>query len=447
MGWGKVKGEKPELKCFEGSQNIKEIEGRKCRITIASIENQEAVRGADYAMAHLSEVAFWRDSARKSPDDFIRAIGGAIHYGPGTLIVMESTANGVGSYFHREWLRSVKGQSDKKPVFIPWYDISIYQMKVKDAAELWKNLDEYELGLWHQGLTLEQINWYHHKRKEYATHSKMMAEFPSNDMEAFVSSASGVFAREYVDRLREDVADPIAVGEVTGLSPRDREALKGLRFVASSTGGLKIWDFPVISPTESACQRYVVGVDLGGVSAGADWSVITVMDCGLSKDYKPRIVATWRGHIDHDLLAWKCGAIAKYYCDALLVIESNTLESEHTDGDPSTYILNQLGRHYRQLYYRTDLKGRSRSPGMHINRATKSALITELVAAVRDGSYIERDTLACDEYDQYERLPNGSFGARTGCHDDLLMTRALIFGALSERRVTPIEAVNKFRRG
>lgn len=437
----KEKKEKPKLKNFENSQNIREIAGRKCKITIASIENQEAVRGADYAMAHLSEVAFWRDSARRSPDDFIRAIGGAIHYGDGTLIVMESTANGVGNYFHREWLRSVKGESDKRPVFIPWYDIDIYTMKVKDVETLWSNMDEYELGLWHLGLTLEQINWYHHKRKEYAHHSRMMAEFPTNDMEAFVSSATGVFAREYVDKMREENQEPIATGEIVGLSPTGPDSLKGLRFIPDSTGGLRIWEHPVTGKTESAAQRYIVGVDLGGVSAGADWSVISVMDCGLGKDFKPRIVATWRGHIDHDLLTWKCGAIAKYYCDALLVIESNTLEREHTDGDPSTYILTHLSRYYRQLYFRNDVKGRSRTPGMHINRATKSALITELVAAVRDGSYIERDTLACDELDQYERLPNGAYGARQGCHDDILMTRALILGAMSERRVTPIEKI------
>lgn len=37
----------------------------------------------------------------------------------------------------------------------------------------------------------------------------------------------------------------------------------------------------------------------------------------------------------------------------------------------------------------------------------------------------ERDRRCIDEYLNYEKKPNGSFGARHGCHDDLLMTRAI----------------------
>ncbi|MDE6286691.1 MAG: hypothetical protein K2L99_06835, partial [Muribaculaceae bacterium] len=85
----------PRFSPFERSINTREIAGRGCRVTVGSAENQEAIRGSDYAMAHLSETAFWRDSTRSSPDDFIRAINGAIALVPDTLIVMESTANAV----------------------------------------------------------------------------------------------------------------------------------------------------------------------------------------------------------------------------------------------------------------------------------------------------------------------------------------------------------------
>lgn len=39
--------------------------------------------------------------------------------------------------------------------------------------------------------------------------------------------------------------------------------------------------------------------------------------------------------------------------------------------------------------------------------------------------HVERDSRACDEMASYTRLPNGAFGARQGCHDDILMTRAI----------------------
>ena len=395
-------------------------------------------------MAHLSEVAFWRSTDRRSPDDFVRAIGGSILYAPETLIVMESTANGVGNYFHREWLRSVEGKGDKEPVFVAWHESELYELPVTDYKALWDSMDPYERRLWEKGCTLEQINWYHNKRREYPTHRQMMAEFPSDATEAFTHSESAVFAPEHVERLRKDVTDPLAVGDLHAAATTGPGALTDIRFVPDSTGALRIWKFP-----DEYCvreQRYVVGVDIGGVSSGSDWSVITVMDCGVVPGAIPEVVASWRGHVDHDILAWKCVTMALWYHKALLVIESNTLEHENTDGDPSGFILNRIADNYTNLYYRTDAAGRQRLPGMHINRSTKTWLITLLIAAVREGSYIERDKLACDELEQYERKDNGSFSARDGCHDDILMTRALILGALPARSLTPMHVVRSYYR-
>lgn len=442
---GKNKKVTPQFRSWEGALNVREIAGRNCHVTISSIENQEAVRGGDYAMAHLSEVAFWRDTTRRNPDDFIRAIGG-IHNGAGTLLVMESTANGTGSFFHREWQRAVAGESDKEAVFVAWHEIEIYRIRVTDRRSLWDSLDEYERDLWEQGLSLDQIGWYHRKRREYASHSQMKAEYPTTAIEAFVHSGSGVFGQELVERLRENCDEPIARGEISGRGLTGANSLIGLKFLPDSRGGLRIWEMPEDNPQRRAGQRYVVGVDIGGVSEGADWSVITVMDCGLTDECIPRVAACWRGHIDHDLLGWKCAQIARWYGDALLVVESNTLESERTDGDPSTYILNRIGEHYRNLYHRTGPDGKPGLPGFHMNRATKTWAITELVGRVREGTYMERDTLACNELLTYERLPNGSMAARQGCHDDLLMTRALIFAALPSRRVTPIGRIGGYIR-
>ena len=52
-------------------------------------------------------------------------------------------------------------------------------------------------------------------------------------------------------------------------------------------------------------------------------------------------------------------------------------------------------------------------------------VISNLVRVVREGLYVERDAGCVDEYLTYERRPNGSYGAITGKHDDMLMTRAI----------------------
>ena len=440
--------EAPKFRPYERSVNIREIAGRNCRVTIGSSENQEAVRGSDYAMAHLSEVAFWHDSQRRSPDGFIRAVCGGIALAPNTLIVLESTANGVGNYFHSEWLRSKAGQSDKHAVMVPWYEIEIYRQRVTDAAKLWREMDDYERNLWNMGLTLEMIQWYHLKRREYPSHSMMKAEYPTDDVEAFVNTGSGVFDAEHVERLRRDCCEPKRIGELMGDSHRGEGALRNIRFCDDSCGKLKVWAQPQEQGDRFIENRYVVSVDIGGRAESSDYSVITVVDRNPLIDARPmEVVAQWRGHIDHDLLAWKSAMIAKWYNDALLVIESNTLETECTEGDHGLFILDQLRDVYNNMYYREtfDKSGMDSSYriGFHTNRATKRLVIDSLIGMVREGAYCERATEACDELMTFEQKENGSCGAKAGYHDDVVMSRAIgLYVAASQA----VYVVNRPRR-
>lgn len=407
--------ERPGFKPFEGSRNIRTITGRGCRVTVGSSENQEAVRGNDYSMAHLSEVAFWTDSNLNTPEGFIRAVCGAIALTPLSLIVMESTANGVGNFFHSEWLRAEAGESDKRPVFVPWYEIEIYRAEVDDAKALWESLDDYERLLWERGLTLEMIAWYHAKRREYPDHAMMQAEYPTTPVEAFVNTGCGVFDINEVERLRLGCRPPAAVGDL------DEE----LCFRSSSRGLLQVWEWPVDETEVAIADRYVVAVDIGGRSAGADFSVVTVIDRGdVSVGERPRVVAQWRGHIDHDRLVAVASAIGRWYHQALLVIESNSLEN-----DNSMYLLTELNRSYPNLYVRQVEDRTSPSlesrPGFHTNRSTKPMVIATLIKMVRDGAYVERCNEAVDELLTYRQLPGGVYEAMPGHHDDMLMTRAI----------------------
>ena len=418
----------PKLVRYQGQELIREIAGRGCRITLGSSERQDSIRGADYAMAHLSEVAFWKDTPRSSPSDFIRAVCGAIALTPLSLVVLESTANGVGNYFHTEWLRSERGESDKRAVFVPWHEIGIYSAPVEDAAALWGAMDCYERDLWERGLTLEQIGWYHSKRREYASHAQMMAEYPTTAQEAFANTGSNVFGAEGVERLRTGCSDDYERGEVGAAcgAVTGPKTLRGVGFRHDTLGCLKVWERPRDG------EMYVAAVDVGGRSATADWSVIAL----LTATEHPRVVAQWRGHTDHDILTWKAASLAAYYNNALLVFESNTLESaapaDAELSDQGAYMLHELYEHYPNLYWRRSPTGGAPLPGFHTNRATKQMIITRLIGAVRDGTYRERDVSACDELLVYQRRPNGSYGARQGYHDDILMTRAIALHAIAE---------------
>lgn len=413
----------PAFRTFERTLNTRIIQGRGCKVTVGSSENQDAVRGNDYSMAHLSEVAFWKDTALSSPREFIRAVCGGINSTPLTMIVLESTANGIGNYFHKEWLRAKTGESDKRAVFVAWYEIEIYRKSVSDVGKLWKSLDEYELGLWERGLTLEMIQWYHDKRAEYQSHEQMHAEYPTTDEEAFISTEHNVFNHEDVENMRSDCCAAAETGEITGDKNSGEQSLDNLRFLESAQGGMKIWAQPEHRRSE---RRYVVGVDVGGRSHSSDWSVIVVIDrCGGVDGLTPEVVAQWRGHCDHDILAWKSVQIGRYWNNALVVFESNTFESENIEGDPALYILSQVKRFYPNIYHRRVDEGGGKKIGFHTNRATKSMIISGLIALVREHGYIERDEAALNELLTYQVKSNGSYGAQEGCHDDMLMARAI----------------------
>ncbi len=179
--------------------------------------------------------------------------------------------------------------------------------------------------------------------------------------------------------------------------------------------------------------RYVAAVDIGGRSSASDWSVIAVMRRARLPGERHEVVAQWRGHTDHDLLVRHAENIARHYNRALMIIESNTLETE-AGGDPNLFVLSRLAERYGNLYRRegfdTATGRRTERIGFHTNRATKALVVAELIAAVRDGSYTERDPEACNELLTYEQLPNGAYAAKCGCHDDIVMTRALALHAL-----------------
>lgn len=424
-----LEGGRPKFRPFERMANTSVIVGRDCRVTIGSAESQESVRGIDAAMAHLSEVAFWRNSRMKSPEQLVRSVCGSIMLLPYSMVVMESTANGTGSYFHQECERAKRHESDKQFAFVPWFEIEMYAIPVDDYESLIATLTDYERMLWSRGATLEAIAWYRQKRKEYARHTDMMAEYPSDDIEAFCYSGERVFDPTLVEKLRRGCCAPRFVGDIHGRELTGHDALEGIELEARPGGPLQVWEYP--AEKHEIRDRYLAVVDIGGRSDAADYSVIAIFDRYWMLEGGPaEVVAQWRGHIDHDLLAWKAAQLAAYYQNALLVIESNTLETEHDDSEHSAYLLDTLSRYYDNLYARQappDSIGQRPSSrwGFHMNRATKVLVIDAQRSALREGAYIEHDAQACYEHDVFERKPNGSYGAMEGHHDDILITRCI----------------------
>lgn len=444
----------PKLVGVGKSGSIHRVPQRNCKIKIGTAERPDSCRGGDYNLVHLSEVGLWKVTDGKKPEDIVRSACSGVLYKPFTMIVYESTANGTGNFFQKEYDDAKNGHSQFEALFVSWFDIEQYSIpfesedeKLQFAQTLYENRNndnvnstreesgKYLWWLWTIGATLEAINWYIHERAKYTDHGLMAAEFPSDDVEAFVHSGARVFDQYNVNKLKPSCKPPRRIGDIYADADSGKDALKNVRFSEDKQGSLHIWELPEKDDEEIVTDRYLTVVDIGGRSSKADFSVILVIDRLFMMDGdKPEVVAQWYGHIDMDVLAWKAVQVAAFYNNALLVIESNTLETHdkerQVDGDQSSFILNQIKDYYPNLYARKqseeDIReGVPKKYGFHTNVATKPMVISTLVKVIREQLYTERDERCLNEYLTYEKKQNGAFGAITGMHDDLLMTRAI----------------------
>lgn len=441
----------PKIVGVGKSGNIFRVPQRNCKIKIGTAERPNSCRGGDYNLVHLSEVALWKETDGKKPEDIVRSACSGILLMALTMIVYESTPNGVGNFFHKEYLAAKNGLSQFEAMFVAWFEIEQYELPFTDdsekydfAAKLLANRYNEEVStereeagtylwrLWEMGATLEAIHWYISERTKFKNHGEMASEYPSDDIEAFTFSGRKVFSSEDVELFRAACRTPRWRGEIYGSADDGEKAIEGLRFKKSNDGQLFIWHDVERNDEEEVLDRYLVVVDVcKGHTKNADFADILVIDRLFMMDGEPPVVAAeWHGHIDMDKLAWKATQIAAYYNNALLVIESNTLETNNTKGE-AEYILTLIHDVYgKQLYARKqsaeDIRqGLPKKFGFHTNSLTKKVVIYNLKVVIRERLYIEREAACLDEYLTYVEKENNSFEAMEGYHDDRLMTRAI----------------------
>ena len=423
---------------------------RHNKIRIGSIIAPDNLRGLPGSGAHFSEVGVWPDTPGRRPEDLIKSITGGILPRPYTMQAIESTAKGTGNAFHRAYLKARRNMRGFTAIFIPWFYILFDTLPIEDYTEFarwlyynrgktepdgeWADPGKYYWHLWELGATFEGINWYRYKRLEYDDFADMASEAPSDDIEAFQHSGTKVFSIYDVYELRKDNRDPLKRGFLFSDAEEGDGVLHNIHFEETPDGPLRIWDMP---GSERISDRYIVSVDVGGRSKDADWSVIRVFDrFPMMMGGKPELVAQMRYHTDPDILTYDATRIAEFYGHALLVIESNTLETRDrerdTDGNMTEYILDILSGIYDNLYARRqsaeDIRqGAPRKYGFHTNTATKPAIIGHLIQCVRKHLWIERDEQCCEELEIYEKNTKGQFNAPPGAgnHDDILMATAI----------------------
>jgi hypothetical protein len=422
----KSKG-KLTLSPYEGSPKNRYLNEKNCIISIGSMQNPDSLRSSDNAMLHATEIGLWKATQDKKPEDLMQSLLNSIEYIPYTIIVKESTAKGVGNYWHKEYIENTL----YKKVFVAWFHAEKNISSIDNYHAFIQSMNPYEWFLWEKGATLEGIKWYRLKLKEMRGDTwRMQSENPTTEQEAFQSTGNRVFSPSDVQKMRRFCYEPLQKGKLFSFAEKGKEAFYDLRFEPTQDGSLWIWDFP--ENDINMANRYIVVVDIGGKTLKADWSVITVIDrYHLTNGGVPQVVARLRYHIDQDLLAWDAVKIAAFYNNALLVIENNSLrkkQSEETENHFTT-ILNEIEDYYDNLYtYENPDKIKEGIPvkwGFHTNASTKPMVVAALGEGLRDDGFIDPDSRLYDECDTYEIDASGAYNAVEGQHDDIIMSTAI----------------------
>lgn len=259
------------VKPVTGKANAKELTFEKLdsAYKVGTAGTKGVGRSSTIQLFHGSEVAFWPNA-----DTHAAGVLQAVPNMPGTEVILESTANGVGNFFHQRWRDAETNGGDFTAIFVPWF----WQEEYRTAPPESFTLDDEE-AYYQEAYKLdeEQMAWRRAKIAELGDPILFKQEYPATAAEAFQMSGHDSFiAPELVVKARKSSVQPggpLVIGYDPAWMGDDRHAMawrQGRRLMRveyrsklSTMEGVG-WAKHVID-AEKPARMFV---DVGGVGAG-----------------------------------------------------------------------------------------------------------------------------------------------------------------------------------
>lgn len=387
--------------------------GLRSRIRCATAGGRGIGRSDTLQCVHLSEYAFWPDGADGKAST-LAGILQAVPSLPGTMVVIESTANGFEDFKER-WDAAVAGENDFEPVFFAWFENPDYSMPVVPGTE-WTP-EERDLKAAYQ-LTDEQLQW---RRWCIANNcggslDMFRQEYPASPGEAFLHSGTGVFDNEQIVLRLERLPGPAGRGEFA-----DGE------WTESETGAITLYELP------EEGVPYVLGGDTAG--EGSDYFTAIVID-----NVSGRIVAKLRQKYSEPEYVRQIYALGRFYNDALVAIETNFSTYPVMKLQEMEYP-NQYSREREDTYTRQMRK----SYGFRTDRQSRPRAIANLVEVFSSHPEWFTDRELLEEMLTFCYNEDHRPEALAGKHDDLVMGAAITYAVRHQQRMTVLTEPEKPR--
>lgn len=384
------------------------------RIIVCTCGSKDNARGATLNFVHLSEVAFMNEYLDKQ----LTAIEQALV--PDGCMILESTANGL-NRFSELWNKAVSGESPMwKPFMFPWVrDKLMFSDEYKEYSERYKNLqgayltkeelDEKEIALMAEGASLEQLMWRRLKISNGSEES-FCQEFPSNSIEAFISTGSNIFSTAIIQQRLNGLSNtPILKLPTIGVDP----------ILKKYSNYLTIWKLPVKG------AKYYLGVDVSeGLGGSNDYSVISVVD---EDGFQ---CAEWRSNkvkpYEFTEIVYK---MAVFYNKGLLAIEKAS--AGHIVIDRISHDYRYVNMYKYKAYDQKSGKAR-RQIGWNTDTKSKPIMISDMQEMFETGQCLVNSKDLLQEMKLFQLVDN-KMQAASG-HDDTVMSFGIALQALKSRQ-------------
>jgi len=409
--------------------------------TIATAGSPDASRSGTYQLAHVSEFAYVRAQSA-----LMVAIDAAVPYQPGTSIVIESTANGVGDEFHRLWQAAVQrfrvgDYTGYIPVFVSWLHIEDYQLPVPADYD-WSKGDqavvEDEPTLRQLGATDRQLYW---RRKKIdalgGDIDKFRQDFPSTADEAFITSGRPAIPAHWITHHRRTVQAGRKARLVLDSSVRG-----GVRAEYSESQPEPFW---------RVWRPPIEGGDYCGAGDVAEGRLSDMQNAGSEPDSSAALfiersnledVAEWVGRVEPDIFGLELLKAAMWYNRAWVTPEVNPI------GVAALLVLKRARYPrimQRQLPPDVTTGEPRKQDGWLTTHANRENMLSDLLRYLGpgptgdyEGQMIVRSALFLDECSTFIHTKTGRREHMSGQHDDLLFARAICLQVhlLCPRKVT-----------
>ena len=387
--------------------------GLRSRIRCATAGGRGIGRSDTLQCVHLSEYAFWPDGADGKAST-LAGILQAVPSLPGTMVVIESTANGFEDFKER-WDAAVAGENDFEPVFFAWFENPDYSMPVVPGTE-WTP-EERDLRDAYQ-LTDEQLQW---RRWCIANNcggslDMFRQEYPASPGEAFLHSGTGVFDNEQIVLRLERLPSPAGRGEFANGE-----------WTESETGAIMLYELP------EEGVPYVLGGDTAGEGSGYFTAVVINNVTG-------RIAAKLRQKYSEPEYVRQIFALGRFYNDALVAIETNFSTYPVMKLQEMDYP-NQYAREREDTYTRQMKK----SFGFRTDRYSRPRAIANLVEVFSSHPEWFTDRELLEEMLTFCYNEDHRPEALAGKHDDLVMGAAITYAVRHQQRMTVLTEPEKPR--